>query len=135
MTDDINKQLNDLEKAVDKAAKIKNAATDSGFDWSLLKKPPPRLSAKWVAIAVGAYVLVIVTFLLLQPKDGLLFNLLFVAGLACCGWAAFSAHCRFEQTTATTVGSLFGITILLVSSGLIPPEAVAKTFKEWLEKK
>lgn len=130
MTDDLDKQLNGMKRVVDKAIELRNAASESGFDWSLIKKPVPRLQLRWVIVALIAYSLVMLALLLFGPLTGKPAVFIFILGMGCCSWVAITVHCRFENYVATAIAGLFGLLVLLVAAGILSPDEAAKSAKE-----
>jgi len=134
VADDIGKQLENISKVVNAYSVLKDAEKAQEFDWSLFKKPIPRIGLKWLVISLSAFALVILIMILFEPLSIKLFKVLLILGFAFCAWSTFTVHCRFEQTMATTLVSFFGLMILLIASGLVSPMEAADTIKHYFSK-
>jgi hypothetical protein len=130
----IGKQLESIIKVVNAHTVLNNAQKTEDIDWSLFKKPIPRIAIHWVVISISAFALVLLTFIMIESLSGKAFTGLFMLGLTFCAWSAITLHCRFEQTMVTTLAGLFGLMLLLIASGFISPKEAADTLRDYLSK-
>jgi len=117
----------------DHSTKLRNAGTARGFDLELLKYPP-RPGARWLMIASGVFLGIILIMILGGPLDGKPFTLFFLFGLGACCWLATTVQLRFERVLATTIVGVFGLLILLVASGFLTPQEAAERAREILQR-
>ena len=111
---DVNGRLREITEIAEQVVKLQDVVKDSGFEWNrLIEMPPPPVHQRWIAIPSLGLLVVALAIASVDFNNKIL-TVMYVLGLALCGWATVSTHLCYKKKTSTGIVCFFGFVVLLV---------------------